>query len=80
MKVKELIAQLTELDQEMSIFGCCEDADVVEQHQGIRLFDFDKADPLDAVLSKWPDGKFRADLVASGEGRKIAFLGMTTAR
>ena len=80
MKVKELIAQLTKLDPEMSIYGSCEDGDVLENNQAIRLFDFDQADALDAVLTKRPDGKLQADMVASGEGRKIAFLGMTTAR
>ena len=80
MKVKELIAQLTKLDPEMSIYGSCEDRDVLEKDQANRLFDLGQADALDAVLTRWPDGALRADLVASGEGRKIVFLGITTAK
>jgi hypothetical protein len=80
MKVKELITLLSKLDPEISIYGSCEDGDVLENNQAVRLFDFDQADALDAVLTRLPDGTLQADLVSSGEGRKIAFLGMTTAR
>lgn len=80
MKVKELIAQLNRLDPEMSIYGSCEDNEVLEKDHANRLFDLGQVDALDAVLTKWPEGKLRADIVVPGEGRKIAFLGLTTAR
>lgn len=44
MKVKDMIAQLQKLDPELHLLVLCEDSDVLEKGQGIRIFEPDSAD------------------------------------
>lgn len=78
MKVKEMIAQLQKLDPELTLLVLCENSEVLEKGQGIRIFEPDSADTFFANMSRDSDYKARLAITAEGEGQKLACINVTT--
>ncbi|WPN50915.1 hypothetical protein QMK52_18660 [Pseudomonas sp. P9_2] len=78
MKVKDMIAQLQKLDPELHLLVLCEDSDVLEKGQGIRIFEPDSADMFFAKMSRDSSHKARLEITAAGEGQKLASINVTT--
>jgi hypothetical protein len=78
MKVKEMIAALQKLDPEVTLLSLCEDAEVLEKGQAIRIFEPYSADMFFADMGRDSDYKGRLSITAAGEGRKLASINVTT--
>jgi hypothetical protein len=78
MKVKDIIAQLQKLDPELQLLVLCEDSEVLEKGQGLRIFEPDSADTFFAKMSRDSDYKARLEITAAGEGQKLACINVTT--
>jgi polysaccharide pyruvyl transferase WcaK-like protein len=78
MKVKEMIAKLQKLDPELTLLVLCEDRDVLEKGQGIRIFEPDSTNTFFAKMSRDSNHKARLEITAAGEGQKLASINVTT--
>ena len=78
MKVKDMIAQLQKLDPELQLLVLCEDTEILEPGQAIRILEPYSADMFFAEQSRDSQHKARLTITAAGEGQKIASINVTT--
>jgi hypothetical protein len=78
MKVKELIAQLQKLDPELSILGSCEESEIVEKGQLIRMFEIGSCDVMNVECFRDDSHKPRIRIMGAGEGERVVFVDLFT--
>lgn len=77
MKVKDLIAQLSKIDQNLEVYGYSEDESIATQEKPFRFFAVEDVSVNRAILNRGKYGTPEA-VFDSGEGsQNLAFLNMT---
>jgi hypothetical protein len=74
MKVKELVEKLQKLDQTMTVYAACEDADVVVPGYAARPFVIDDVSVTGVEMSRDSEGRPEIAAAAEGEGLPCAIL------
>jgi len=77
VKVKDLVAQLQKLDQNLVVYATCEDSEVTGPSYFARPFVIQGVGVVEVELSR--DENHRPEIVATaaGEGQKCAVLEIT---
>jgi hypothetical protein len=77
VKVKELLAKLSELDSNLEVVCVCEDADVAVADRGFRLFDVNAVDVTEAQRVRLDDGTPYLKLGRTDLSERLVVLDVT---
>ncbi|MBV6816215.1 hypothetical protein ACE15N_23360 (plasmid) [Xanthomonas campestris pv. passiflorae] len=77
MKVKDLIAQLSKIDQNMEVYGYSEDESIATNERPFRLFFVDDVSVNGAILSRGSDGIPQATFDNGPGSQRLALINMS---
>lgn len=74
MKVKDLIAQLSEIDQNLEVYGYAEDESISSHDKPFRFFLVDDVSVSNAILSRGSDGSPSAIFDNGAGSQQLALI------
>lgn len=78
MKVKDLIAELSKLDQNLQIYGYTEDYSLANEDHRFHIFDIESVDFSAAEIFRDDNHAPAIRFVQSDKSHNIAFVNLTT--
>lgn len=77
MKVRDLIAQLSKIDQDMEVYGYTEDESFATHDKPFRLFFVDDVSVNSAILTRGNDGTPQANFDSGPGSQRLALINMS---
>ena len=78
MKVKELLQQLQDMDPDIDVLCCSEDANMLPPNHGFRLFDIMGTDVMEGEKRRGEDQIASLKLGPGPNSKKLAFIVITS--
>lgn len=77
MKVKDLIAQLSKIDENLEIYGYSEDESISTHDKPFRLFFIDDVSTNAVILTRGNDGMPQASFSSGPGSQRLALINMS---